>query len=326
MSIDNKCVFSIKNDVDFNELALQIFLYQYNNNHIYKKFVDLIHKDISKIKHYSHIPFLPIDFFKNHLISTYSKQPLSYFESSGSGGFKSKHYYISLDVYERSFEKCFERFYGKPEKYSFLALLPAYADNPHSSLIYMVNSLIKKSTCRFSGFYHNNEENLFEVLQKLKKENKAVILLGVSFALLDFCKKYKIDFSELIVIETGGMKGRRKEIIRDDLHEILKHAFGVNQIHSEYGMTELFSQAYSKAKGIFVPPTWMKVFIREINDPLNINKKGSGAINIIDLANMNSCSFIATDDIGTVLPNGKFMISGRLDNSQMRGCSMLTLD
>ncbi len=323
MKPNSSAIFNIKNDVEFNELSLQTFRFQYQNCLVYKQFVNLLKIKPLEITNFKEIPFLPIVFFKNHIISSLALPPVYFFESSGTMGSKSKHYYQSLDIYEESFTRCFELFYGNPGAYTVLALLPSYSSNPNSSLIYMVNSLIGKSQHKFNGFYNHNFSLLHDVLLKLKTTKTPTILIGVSFALLDFCSVHSFDFQELIVVETGGMKGRRQEMIREELHEVLCKGFNVNTIHSEYGMTELFSQAFSKGRGLFGCPPWMKVLARDVYDPLSLSENDSGALNIIDLANINSCSFIATEDLGNVFPDGTFTVSGRFDSSQMRGCNLL---
>jgi len=324
MSIFEDRIFSINNNEEFNMLALEIFAHQYSKNALYRKYVDLIKVKPEKVRHYYSIPFMPIQFFKNHIVHTSDKTPAKYFESSGTGGSKSRHYYNNLKVYEKSFLKSFEMFYGQPSDYALLALLPSYSDNPFSSLIYMVSHLISESPYTQSGFYQDNQHGLFETLQQLKVKGTPCILFGVTFALLDFAQSFTLDFPELTIIETGGMKGKRKEIVRQEVHEVLSKSLNVKHIHSEYGMTELFSQAYAKTEGVFAAPPWMKVLCRDMYDPLSVVKDGGkGAINIIDLANYASMPFIATDDIGMIYQNGTFSISGRLDDSEMRGCNLM---
>jgi len=326
MKINAKHIFNINNTIDFNNISIEIFKYQQEKCTIYKRFLNLIKFNNTQISDLKQIPFLPVEFFKNHTITTYSKKPTKFFRSSGTTAAPSKHFYNHLNIYQKSFGLGFNLFYGKPANYAVLALLPSYSQNSNSSLIYMVNALISESNHNLSGFYNNNFKKLFSALQKLKSSGTNTILFGVSYALLDFCTQHPIDFPELTVIETGGMKGRKKEMIRTELHNILCKGFNVNNIHSEYGMTELFSQAYAKEKGLFKCPPWMKVFTRDINDPFSINNSNkAGALNIIDLANLNSCSFIATQDIGTVFPDGSFTVEGRLDNSEMRGCNLIML-
>ncbi len=321
----NKNIFNISSVDSFNETALEIFRYQYRNNSIYREFTDRLAVKINEIKHYLQIPFLPIEFFKNHEIITGNSKPSLVFLSSGTtGSIKSKHYISDTRVYEESFRRCFEIFYGNVSDYCILALLPSYHERENSSLVYMIKDFIEKSGNPDSGFYLNNYDDLIEKLNRLKNSDKKVILFGVTFALLDIAEKYSLDFPDLIVIETGGMKGRRKEIIREELHEVLCRGFGVKTIHSEYGMTELLSQTYSKGDGVFKTLPWMKILIRDINDPLSIigNYK-SGGINVIDLANYNSCSFIATQDLGKLFKDGSFEVLGRFDTSDIRGCSLM---
>jgi hypothetical protein len=236
----------------------------------------------------------------------------------------SSHYVTDVTWYTESFRKAFTLFYGDVKDYTVLALLPSYLEREGSSLIYMATDLIKESAKLDSGFYLYNHEELYGQLKKQRKEEKPTLLIGVTFALLDFTEKYNLNFPELIVMETGGMKGRRKEMIREELHGLLCKGFGTENIHSEYGMTELLSQAYSKGKGIFNCPPWMKIMIRDPNDPLsNLGNEKTGGINIIDLANINSCSFIATQDLGKIYADNSFEILGRFDNSDIRGCNLL---
>jgi hypothetical protein len=267
---------------------------------------------------------MPVDFFKSHRISCVEKDEII-FESSGTGGVKSKHHISSKIEYEQSFKSAFSSFYGKPENYHILALLPGYLERPNSSLVYMFSDLIKKAKKEFSGFYLNQFKELNSVLQNLSSQQKPIFLIGVTFALLDFCEQYPIKLKNAIVMETGGMKGHRKELIRYELHQKLKKGFGVERIHSEYGMTELLSQAYSKGDGLFKVPESMRVFIRDINDPNNVLVEGTGALNIIDLSNKNSCSFIATQDLGKCNENGTFEVLGRFNSADIRGCSLMTV-
>jgi phenylacetate-coenzyme A ligase PaaK-like adenylate-forming protein len=316
-------IFSISSLKGFNELSLEIFHFQYNNVKVYQNYVDALSTKPLEISHYSQIPFLPIQFFKSNKVIINDAIPEIIFTSSGTTGENKSHHYISdLEVYKSSFLKCFEMFYGKVNSLCFLALLPSYMERKDSSLIFMVNELIKQSGNKNSGYYLNNNKNLVEVLQKLK--NEKVLLIGVTHALLDFAESINLELPNTMVMETGGMKGRRKELIRSELHEKLKSGFGVTEIHSEYGMTELLSQAYSKGEGIYFCPPWMKVMIRNINDPFENNLFGEkGGINIIDLANYNSCSFISTDDIGKLNNDESFEVFGRFDASDIRGCSLL---
>jgi len=270
---------------------------------------------------------MPVEFFKTHKISSNQLPGQIVFSSSStSGKGESLHYVADLNIYQKSFEKAFELFYGDIKEYCFIALLPSYLERQGSSLIMMCDELIKKSAHPLSGFYLNEYDKLAEVLNQLKEKKQKTILLGVTFALLDFAAKYPIDLPGLIIMETGGMKGRGKELTRNEMHKILRGSFGVNAIHSEYGMTELLSQAYAKADGIFECPSWMKIIISDINDPFRIRQTGqSGIINIIDLANIYSCCFIQTSDIGKLRDEGRFEVLGRLDNSDLRGCSLLAL-
>lgn len=308
-------------------MALEIFQFQAKNNVVYDEFLNHLHIDILSIKKIEEIPFLPIQFFKSHQVLSSNEAIQSLFLSSGTtGNEQSKHFVADLSVYEESFTKGFEHFYGAIEDYTVLALLPSYLERDGSSLIYMVNDFIQKSKNGKSGFYLNNLEELAQNLVELDKQNEKTLLIGVSFALLDLVEKHKFQLKNTIVMETGGMKGRRKELIREELHQILRYGFGVENIHSEYGMTELLSQAYSKGNGIFECPPWMKILTRDTEDALTVLPEGkSGGINIIDLANVNSCSFIATQDLGKTYPNGTFEVLGRFDNSDIRGCNLMVM-
>jgi len=324
--LENK-IFNTKNHHDFNETAVEIFHFQYNNNSIYRQFVDFSNINTSNITHYSQIPFIPVEFFKNHKIITGNFTADAIFTSSGTTGMQtSKHYVADIQLYETSFILAFELFFGTINNFVILALLPSYLERTGSSLVYMANKLIKLSKNANSGFYLNEYDQLHKLLQKLKEKKQKVLLLGVTYALLDLAEKYPIDFPELILMETGGMKGKRKELIRDELHTKLMQAFGITSIYSEYGMTELLSQAYSKGNGIFSTPPWMKILIRDVNDPLTILPIGkSGGINVIDFANLYSCSFIATQDLGKIHPNNTFEILGRFDSSDVRGCNLMVM-
>lgn len=317
-------IFQISSSAEFNDLALEIFHYQYNNNQLYHDFVSLVKSDIHKINHYSNIPFLPIDFFKSHMIISGKEDPEITFSSSGTGvSGVSKHYVTDVNLYIESFSHGFEFFYGDIKQYSLFALLPSYLERDGSSLIFMVNHLISQSK-NFGGFYLDNIDDLVKELYKNVTNDKKQILFGVSYALLDLAEKHYLNIPELIVMETGGMKGRKKELVREELHSFLCDRLNVKAIHSEYGMTELLSQAYSKGNGLFYCPPWMKVLIRDVNDPVTIVKYGkTGGINIIDLANINSCSFIATQDLGKVHENGYFEVLGRFDHSDIRGCNLM---
>ncbi|WP_025742359.1 LuxE/PaaK family acyltransferase [Aquimarina pacifica] len=321
-------IFSIQNDLDFEKSAVRVFHHQYTNNLFYQRFCNLLGVTKSAIKKIEDIPYLPIQFFKQEKIISTSRPIATIFTSSGTtGSVTSKHYVSDLSVYEKSFRKGFQHFYGSITDYVVLALLPSYLEREGSSLVYMAEKLIQDSAHPKSGFYLNNTENLIHNLKKLIAEEKKILLLGVSFALLDLIENYNIKLSpNTIVMETGGMKGRRKEMIRTELHEIIKKGFGISKIHSEYGMTELLSQAYSKGDGIFHCPPWMKVSIRNPEAPLTrLGVNRTGGINIIDLANINSCSFIATQDLGKIRSDGSFEILGRFDHSDIRGCNLMAL-
>ena len=309
----------------FNEVALEIFQFQYSNNIVYQTFVDLLQIKVEKVAAINEIPFLPVEFFKTHKVVSENTPIERVFLSSGTTGMEqSKHYVTDLSVYENSFRQGFRYFYGDPAEYCILALLPSYQEREGSSLIYMAADLIKQSGHKESGFYLNNTMELVEKLRVLDASGQKILLLGVSYALLEVAENFHLNLKNTIVMETGGMKGKRREIIREELHEKLCKSFGVQSIHSEYGMTELLSQAYSKGKGIFECPPWMRVVIRETNDPFNfIGHNRSGAINIIDFANINSCSFIATQDLGKTSEKNEFEVLGRFDNTDIRGCNLL---
>jgi phenylacetate-coenzyme A ligase PaaK-like adenylate-forming protein len=321
----SKNIFRVKSPEDFNALAMNIFHYQSENNPIYRQFIQQLDIESVKIKTVEEVPFLPISFFRTHRVITGHHPPGIVFLSSGTTGMKqSRHEVVDITLYESSFLNCFNLFYGKITNYCLLALLPSYLSRQGSSLIYMADKLITRSQHPLSGFYLDNTESLLGALEKLKISNQTTILLGVSFALLDIADHHTLDFPELIIMETGGMKGRRKEMIREELHERLCRGFGVPVIHSEYGMTELLSQAYSKGSGIFHIPPWMRILIRDTNDPLSLTgHHQTGGINIIDLANLYSCSFIATQDLGRTYTDGSFEVLGRFDDSDVRGCNLL---
>ncbi len=316
-------VFNVKTPQDFEDAAITIFHYQYENNATYAKFIDLLGININKIDSFAEIPYLPVEFFKSHDISSLKVQPELIFKSSGttSGG-KSIHPVFSKSLYETSILNSFLSFYGPPQDYQIYALVPDPYNAPDSSLAYMLDFLIKCSRQPESGFYLDKQVELAEKL--IKNHRKKKIIFGITYALMDFAEKFDLNTENTIVIETGGMKGQRREVTRQELHCFLKCKFGVSEIHSEYSMCELMSQAYSKCNGIFVCPPWMKIVIKEINDPMISEKPGkSGGINIIDLANIYTCSFISTKDIGVVYKNGTFEVLGRYDQSDIRGCSLL---
>ncbi|MDP3313816.1 acyl transferase [Lutibacter sp.] len=320
-------IFNISNPIEFENTALEIFQFQAKNNTIYASFITHLKQNPTKIDAFHKIPFLPIQFFKSHRIIASKDTVQEVFLSSGTTGMKqSKHFVTDVSLYKESFQKGFQHFYGNIEDYTILALLPSYFERNGSSLIYMVNDLIHQSKKPTSGFYLNNLDELFKNLTELDKKGEKTLLIGVSFALLDLVEKYKFNLKNTIVMETGGMKGRRKELIREELHQILCEGFGISNIHSEYGMTELLSQAYSKGNGLFSCPPWMKILTRDTEDALTILPNGkSGGINVIDLANINSCSFIATQDLGKTYQDGTFEVLGRFDNSDIRGCNLMLL-
>lgn len=328
MNRDKKIsIFNISTEREFNDLALEIFRYQYDCNPVYKQYSDIVCKDIKQIINYRQIPFLPVEFYKTQKILSGNDTVSIVFGSSGTTGQqRSFHYVTDLDLYEKNSITSFERNYGSIADYTILALLPSYIERQDSSLVWMCNLFISKSNNKQdNGFYLNNHGELLATLKRLVKvKDRKVLLIGISFALLCIAEKIKFPLENVIVMETGGMKGMRKEMLREELHEILCAKMGITSVHSEYGMTELLSQAYSQGKGVFRCPPWMKVLTRELNDPLAPSPVGkTGGINIIDLANVNSCSFIATQDIGKFYEDGTFEIIGRSDNSDIRGCNLL---
>lgn len=306
-------------------VALQIFQYQAQHCTVYKEFIAGLKINPANVKTIEQIPFLPIEFFKTHSVVSTNDPVQVTFTSSGTTGITtSSHFVTDVSWYEESFRQAFQLFYGDIKNYTILALLPSYLEREGSSLIYMANDLIKQSQNPDSGFFLYNHDELEKQLKKQQQAKKSTLLIGVTFALLDFIEQHPINFPELIVMETGGMKGRRKEMIREELHDSLYKGFGVDAIHSEYGMTELLSQAYSKGNGIFNCPPWMRIITRDTNDPMSILPGDkAGGINVIDLANINSCSFIATQDLGKVYPDGSFEVLGRFDNADIRGCNLL---
>jgi len=318
-------IFKNLDEKEFNNLAIEAFRFQSSENKIYKQFLELNKIDINKINCYKDIPFLPIEFFKNHIITSLREVPSYYFESSGTTSInKSKHFFKNINLYEKSLSLGFKLFFGNIEEYIILALLPNYMEQKHSSLIYMIDYLIKKTNNELSNFYLEDFEKLKEVIEKTIKSGKRIILFGVTYAMLDFSEYNNKKYPEILIFETGGMKGRRKEILRLELHKILEKSFGVNKIYGEYGMAELFSQAYSMSYGVFKCPPWMKVLIRDTNDPKTlVQKSKTGGVNIIDLANIQSCCFIATQDVGISYTDETFEILGRFDNSDIRGCNTM---
>ena len=327
-------IFSITNQ-DFGSLALEIFQFQYRHNPVYKAYADLLKINPAKIASVAEIPFLPIRFFKTHSIKTTEFEPQQEFESSGTGGTVNSHHFVKdIELYRQSFLRGFELVYGPVNEWCILGLLPSYLERENSSLVFMVKELMERSRFPTSSFYLYDHDKLYTRLKELESAGQRTLLIGVSFALLDFSEKYSLPLQHTIIVETGGMKGRKEELVRTELHELLSGRFGVSDIHSEYGMTELLSQAYSKGSGIFNSPPWMKVLIRDEEDPLSIEPGAvsrepgvgtaiRGAINVIDLANVYSCAFIATDDAGMLYGDGNFEVTGRLDNSDVRGCSLM---
>lgn len=319
-------IFNIQTPEDFKNITLEVFNFQYKNVKVYRQFCDMLKINPKQVTEVSEIPFLPIQFFKSHLIIAEGYNKETIFTSSGTtGSITSKHYVASTKLYEESFNKAFQNQYGNPTDYTILALLPSYLEREGSSLIYMVDSLIKQSENINSGFYLHEMDALIEKLTFLEAEGKKTLLLGVSYALLDLIETQSFQLKNTIVMETGGMKGRRKEMIKEELHAVLQQGFGVSEIHSEYGMTELLSQAYSTGKGIFTYPPWMKILTRDTEDPFTYVDGKNGGINVIDLANLYSCSFIATQDLGKLYKNNTFEILGRFDDSDIRGCNLMML-
>jgi Acyl-protein synthetase, LuxE len=325
-----KRVFAASAD-NFNDLALELFNYQYQNNTIYRQYCDALKINAASVDSINKIPFLPISFFKTHTIKTTEFETNIIFESSGTTqSVSSKHYVKDIDLYRKSFNRCFEKFYGPPKNKCILGLLPAYLERKNSSLVLMTAELIKAGGNELSGFYLYDHEKLHRTLIHNELLKIPSILIGVTYALLDFAEQYPMQLRHTIVMETGGMKGRREEMTRQEVHTLLQNKLDISLVHSEYGMTELLSQAYSKGDGIFHCPGWMKILIRDEADPFHvmitpdINAKSlTGVINIIDLANIYSCSFIASDDIGRLHANGSFEVLGRMDNSDIRGCSLM---
>ncbi|TDS54632.1 LuxE/PaaK family acyltransferase [Myroides indicus] len=320
-------IIQIQSPKEFHKLCMKVFRFQYENNRVYKQFCDLLNKTPTQVNTLEDIPFLPIEFFKIKSVLSSSDVVQTTFTSSGTtNSITSRHHVTDLLFYEASFRKGFSHFYGNIEDYVVLALLPSYLEREGSSLIYMVDDFIKSSTHRESGFYLHNYKELAQNLTRLDQEGKNILLIGVTYALLDLIELQSFDLKNTIVMETGGMKGKRKEMIREELHQILCNGFGVSKIHSEYGMTELLSQGYSLGDGIFECPPWMDILIRDTEDSLSYIQNGkTGGVNVIDLANINSCSFIATQDLGKKYDNYSFEILGRFDNSDIRGCNLMVI-
>ena len=320
-------IFAISSQKQFEKAALKVFRFQHENNLVYREFCNFLKIDVQKVKSLEQIPFLPIQFFKSHTVVSNTNIAEETFTSSGTTGMTtSKHFVTEISLYEESYRKGFSQFYGNIEDYVVLALLPSYLEREGSSLIYMVEDLIQMTNNPESGFYLHNHEELIEKLIRLDQSGQNVILIGVTYALLDLIEKYDFQLKNTIIMETGGMKGKRKEMIREELHQQLCEGFGVTAIHSEYGMTELLSQAYSLGEGIFECPSWMQLLVRDTEDALSYVREGkTGGINVIDLANINSCSFIATQDLGKKYANGSFEALGRFDHSDIRGCNLMVV-
>lgn len=318
---------------NFNELSIALFHHQHQHNTIYRQFCDSLHVNPDAVDHISKIPFLPISFFKTHAVQAGEFETDIVFESSGTTQTTpSRHFVKDIDLYRKSFTGCFEKFYGAPQNKCILGLLPSYLERKNSSLVMMVDELIQAGSNPLSGFYLYDHEKLHSTILHNELLKLPTLLIGVTYALLDFAESYPMQLRHTIVMETGGMKGRREELTRQEVHAVLQKQLGLSLIHSEYGMTELLSQAYSKGDGIFHCPGWMKILLRDEDDPFHIitaadaqDKPKTGLINVIDLANVHSCSFIATDDIGRLHANESFEVLGRADSSDVRGCSLLSL-
>jgi hypothetical protein len=310
---------------DFNEKALKLFRYQAANNPVYKQYLENLRFDINSADDISRVPFLPIGFFKNHDVLTGNPEIKEIFNSSGTtGSVRSRHLVADPDFYKKISAAIFRKFYGDFRDHIFISLLPSYQENPGSSLIFMINHFMQESGELSPGFLPKDLSRFPVAIEEARAVNKKIVLFGVGFALLDLAAVHHgLDLSDLIMIETGGMKGRREEMTRPELHELLKKSFNLSAIHSEYGMTELLSQAYARKDGAFEIPFWMRIFVREINDPFSISNFRNGGINIVDLANVQSCAFIETEDIGRKLDNNTFEVLGRFDNSDVRGCNLL---
>ncbi len=321
----DKQIFSIQTEAEFNVAALQAFRYQREHINVYRRYCDLLQVNADDVQHYSQIPFLPIRFFKSNVLVDHPDKVQTVFTSSGTTGMvSSQHHVVDTALYEQSFLNAFHLFYGPVSEYCVLALLPSYLEREGSSLVYMADRLIQESQHPASGFYLHNYEDLVQVLTAQEQKGQACLLLGVTYALLDLAEKFPMQLKHTLVMETGGMKGKRKELIREELHAILQKGLGIEKVHSEYGMTELLSQAYSKGDGVFETPPWMKVVIRDTYDPFSYMPEGrTGGINVIDLANLHTCSFIETADLGKTFSANTFTILGRFDHSDIRGCNLM---
>ena len=315
----------IDSEKSFEKLSLELFNFHHRENENYRNFCDNINVDLSKINCIEKIPFLPIVLFKNKKISIKNINHEIIFESSGTGGLKSKHFIKNLELYNKSIEECFKNFYGEISDYVIIGVTPSIESKNNSSLIYMINQLIKKSNKKESQFLMNSDI-FYSLTKKLERENKKYIVYGLSHALLDLLDGKDYNLKESIFIETGGMKGLRDEIEKDELHKIISDGFNTNNVHSEYAMTELLSQSYSSEKQVFMTPAWKKVLIKDFNDPLKVKRNGRGFLNIIDLANKYSCPFISTEDVGEVYENGNFKLFGRGSDADLRGCNLMLGD
>jgi len=310
----------------FNDIALQVYRHQFQHNDIYRSFAETVHKTPDRVQHIYEIPYLPVSFFKTHKVTSGIWEPELVFESSKTtGDTPARHFVKSAGLYNESLLAGFEAFYGSPADYTILALLPSYLERSNASLVHMVKVLMDYSGNTRAGFYLDEWAQLAHTLQQLERDGRKTLLIGVTFALLDFAEAHPMHLKNTIVMETGGMKGRKEEWTRRQVHTFLKDKWGVSEIHSEYGMTELLSQSYAKADGIFTTAPTMKVLVRDMNDPFDITAEGSGCLNIIDLANIHSCAFIATDDIGKISSDGSFEVLGRADHSALRGCSLMAI-
>jgi hypothetical protein len=318
-------IFNLSDDREFNETALEIFHVQYNGNKIYRQFADALGTDASSIAHFSQVPFLPVSFFKTHTVYCGTTAPQKTFLSSGTTGMeRSRHEVREVSIYRQSLRFAWEKFYGPIAEWEIFGLMPAPDENPDSSLIFMVDEWVKLSSSAISGFYRDRMNLLSEILEKNNSTGRKRLVIGLSYALLDFADEYQSEYPEVVFMETGGMKGKRREMVREELHALLKESFAATAIHSEYGMTELLSQAYSGGNGRFHSPPWMKVIARDPNDPVKLFPHDkTGCLNIIDLANLHSCSFIATEDLGRTHEDGSFEVLGRFDPSDVRGCNLM---
>jgi hypothetical protein len=318
-------ILTVYNTTGFNELALEVFRFQYENCVVYREFADALSRNPGNVNRVADIPFIPVEFYQTREVICSGMEPVIEFQSSGTtGSMHGRHLLADPDLYDLSLIKGFSQVYGNPAAFTFAALTPGPEEKPHSSLIYMIAKLMHQNRKHRHGFFLNDTESLKSRLSGYEPAPGKTMLIGLTYALLDFAEMYPGDYPGLIIVETGGMKGRRKEITRTELHCRLKEAFSSAVIHSEYGMTELLSQAWSKQDGIFSTPPWMKVMIREVNDPFCCSQPGrTGGISIIDLANLYSCSFIATQDLGRVKEDGRFEVLGRFDSSDLRGCSLM---